>query len=152
VIAQRITSTVLALALILAIHNGVRPPSKPAVLPIWLWIAIAVASLIVAQFLVWRDSRALRISPQHEQRLRVMADKLNAQIDGNATPVYTDGSTGASILKEMFSAHFADTVTGIEKADKAERRVDEADKAFKRRSTAALGGNLGKTTAGTWGC
>lgn len=75
VIARRITSAISALALILAIYNGLRPPSRPAVLAIWLWIAVAVGSLIVAQFLAWRDSRALPISPQHEERLRVIAKR-----------------------------------------------------------------------------
>jgi hypothetical protein len=92
VISKRITSAVSVVSLGLAIYNGLRKPTDPAVLPIWAWITLGVGSLMAAQFLVWRDLWAVPVDADHDTTLRQIAA--------------AGGKIETPFLQRAFAAHF----------------------------------------------
>lgn len=103
---KRVWGLVSLLATGLAMYNGLRKPTDPAVLPVWVWASVAVGSAMVAQFLVWRDCNREPPDPEHERQLRAIAESLRERVEAQTLPMYMVGNQGAPIHKEMFSAHF----------------------------------------------
>jgi hypothetical protein len=44
----------------LGFYNELRPSKYPRLLPVWLWVAVALVSLLMATFAVWRDTERAR--------------------------------------------------------------------------------------------
>jgi hypothetical protein len=97
--AKRTTTCLGGLATVLAIVNGVRGPTKQIVLPLKGWIYVAVGSLIIAQFLVWRDAFVADVESTHGEQLRRMAMQQRGRI---AEPI----ALGDATAERMFTAHF----------------------------------------------
>jgi hypothetical protein len=74
VVGKKAFSVVSLVALVLSVWSGLRLPSHPVVLPLWVWLAILAVSLMLSQFLVWRDTRVSVLpEDEHAKVLRGMA-------------------------------------------------------------------------------
>ena len=82
-----------------------------------VWLVIAVGCLSVSQFLVWRDSEVIPVSPAHAEQLRAIARELRKEAnDGHpgTEPVYTDGQTQLREFAAAFRAHFPTQTKQVE--------------------------------------
>lgn len=114
---------------VLAVVNSLRSSSHQLGLPGWGWGLIALACLNVAQFLVWRDVWVDDVAPDHSEKLRDIAKRLLAQLQGSQPPTYPDEALAAWAAEHMFRAHFpkiAEAVASYAKALTAAHQAREA--------------------------
>jgi hypothetical protein len=101
----------------LAVLSVILGRSGPLVLPGAVWLVLAAVMLSISQFLVWRDSEAVPVTPEHMQQIRAVGRELFKQAASSTPstrPVYGDGRTQLPILEEAFQAHYPSQARQIE--------------------------------------
>ncbi len=125
---KRIASLPGLLFAVLGVIDAARPSSKQIGLPPLVWLIIAMACLMGAQFLVWRDAWLEPVEPIHGGALRSLAARIRGQVSQAQAPSYSD--EGSWTASHMFDAHFPKTAAGIAYYGRTVSRESAAHDAF----------------------
>lgn len=104
---RHVPFSVGAVATGLAFYNQFRRAAYPELLPAWAWTIIAVLSLTLSAFSVWRSSYRAPVDEDHAVQLKEVAGSLLAAAAGRERVYAHEGISGA-VPQEMFEAHFPD--------------------------------------------
>jgi hypothetical protein len=101
-------------AAILGIVDTWRKPSNQFILSPDKWLLIAGCSLVLAQYLVWKDLVVSPIPPAHADMLVKIATFAKRAIDNERSCDYSDGLETNSYIRRVFEAHFPKLVRCVD--------------------------------------
>jgi hypothetical protein len=134
---------------VLSVIDAARKPSDQIVLPPLVWLVVAMACAIVAQFLVWRDLWIEPVEEAHGQMLRDLGKRLHGQLDAANDPSYSNES--AWTPEHIFQAHFPGTAAEIAAYGQALRDERETYSALMETIRLAAFDRFGTVEGWYWG-